>query len=314
MIKWTDIEDEVGDYKNGFVSTFKKYEGMDTDARDGANRVVKVTISSFANQFGIPETTFRRWVQQEMGTRRESTSRNSNIEDKVKAASDRARTEAEAAAKKALADALANAELEKRKALLAQKQEQEKAAKLEAEKIRKEEQTKAAAAAAKEIAELKAKMAATAKAAEFDISTMTEAQKAQVMTLLANDPEKAAEWFKAQTAERARKLAEQEKAAREAQAKKRQQMEEREARKAAEQARKDYEGSALRKLVDLVKLAKECQEVLRSKGVDFDHILVSGRTAQEWINITEAVEDIAVEYREAIFDVNAKNELADLTE
>jgi len=61
-ITWSQIEAECGNYRDGFVATFRKYEGQDTDERDGQNRVIKVTASSFARHVGIPERTFTRWV------------------------------------------------------------------------------------------------------------------------------------------------------------------------------------------------------------------------------------------------------------
>lgn len=62
IITWSQIEVECGNYRDGFVVTFRKYEGQDTDERDGSNRIIKVTIKSFARHAGIPETTFRVWV------------------------------------------------------------------------------------------------------------------------------------------------------------------------------------------------------------------------------------------------------------
>jgi hypothetical protein len=61
-IKWSQIEAECGNYRDGFVATFRKYEGQDTDETDDASRRVKVTVASFARHAGIPERTFRRWV------------------------------------------------------------------------------------------------------------------------------------------------------------------------------------------------------------------------------------------------------------
>lgn len=62
-ITWSQIEAECGNYRDGFVATFRKYEGQDTDERDAQNRVVKVTVESFARHAGIPPTTFKRWVK-----------------------------------------------------------------------------------------------------------------------------------------------------------------------------------------------------------------------------------------------------------
>jgi len=61
-VKWSDIEAECGDYRDGFVQTFRKYEGQPTDEKDAQGRTVKVTVASFAKHAGIPKTTFQRWV------------------------------------------------------------------------------------------------------------------------------------------------------------------------------------------------------------------------------------------------------------
>jgi hypothetical protein len=61
-IKWSEIEAECGDYRAGFVSVFRKYEGQETDEKDRYDRPVKVTIASFARHMGIKEGTFRDWV------------------------------------------------------------------------------------------------------------------------------------------------------------------------------------------------------------------------------------------------------------
>jgi hypothetical protein len=62
-VRWSQIEAECGDFRDGFVATFRKYEGQDTDERDARGLVVKVTMSSFARHVGIPEQTFLRWVK-----------------------------------------------------------------------------------------------------------------------------------------------------------------------------------------------------------------------------------------------------------
>jgi len=61
-IPWSQIEAECGDYRAGFVESFRKYEGQSTDEKDDQGRTVKVTMASFARHAGIPEQTFRRWV------------------------------------------------------------------------------------------------------------------------------------------------------------------------------------------------------------------------------------------------------------
>lgn len=319
MIKWTDIDNEVEEfqsgYKAGFVAIFKKYEGQDTDEVDARGARLKVSQNTFAERYGIKRTTFQNWVKEETNRPAGGPTRPGLNEKMAKAAAEaaaKATAIAEAKAAKALADALAKAELDQRKALLAQKQEQERAAKAKAEAIRKEEQAKAKEAAAKEIAELKAKLSDAANSAGFDVSTMTEAQKAQVMTMLANDPEKAKEWFAAQTAERSRKLADAEAKAKEDAKRKQSQMAEREARHAAQRARQDYDASVLKDFIAFANTAKQLRAKLLDKPVTFDHVLTSGRSAAEWVKMTELVEDVAVEVRESIFSVNAEQELSDL--
>ncbi len=63
MIKWEQIETECGDYRSGFVATFRKYEGQPTDETDDRGRIVKVTVASFARHAGIPRITFHDWVR-----------------------------------------------------------------------------------------------------------------------------------------------------------------------------------------------------------------------------------------------------------
>jgi hypothetical protein len=64
-VKWSEIEAECGDYRAGFIATFRKYEGKPTDEKDGQGRTVKVTGSSFARHMGIPVSTFQDWVNDE---------------------------------------------------------------------------------------------------------------------------------------------------------------------------------------------------------------------------------------------------------
>lgn len=66
-IMWSQIEAECGNFREGFVAIFRKYEGQPTDEKDGANRIVKVTIASFAHHMGIPKETFRDWVSRSDG-------------------------------------------------------------------------------------------------------------------------------------------------------------------------------------------------------------------------------------------------------
>ena len=67
VVKWSEIEQECREYRSGFVATFQRYEGDSTDEKDKQGRVVKVTVSSFAQHMGIPEATFRGWIAKSKG-------------------------------------------------------------------------------------------------------------------------------------------------------------------------------------------------------------------------------------------------------
>jgi hypothetical protein len=68
MIKWSDIETECGDYRAGFVATFRKYEAQPTDEKDAQGRPVKVTMASFARHMGVSQRTFYDWVRNAVHT------------------------------------------------------------------------------------------------------------------------------------------------------------------------------------------------------------------------------------------------------
>jgi len=67
IVQWSQIEAECGDYRAGFVETFRKYEGADTDERTVQNKIVKVTAASFARHLGIRERTFVDWLKRDRG-------------------------------------------------------------------------------------------------------------------------------------------------------------------------------------------------------------------------------------------------------
>jgi hypothetical protein len=66
-VKWVEIKAECGDYRAGFVATFKKYEGQATDEKDKRGRAVIVTAASFARHMGIPRQTFEEWIAKDQG-------------------------------------------------------------------------------------------------------------------------------------------------------------------------------------------------------------------------------------------------------
>lgn len=67
-ILWSQIEAECGDFREGFVATFRKYEGQPTDEIDGRNARVKVTVASFARHAGINVRTFLRWTKDDVSS------------------------------------------------------------------------------------------------------------------------------------------------------------------------------------------------------------------------------------------------------
>lgn len=68
MISWTEIMDECGNYRERFVTVFRRYEGQKTDERDAQGRTVKVTAQSFAEHVGIHPETFRDWLRKDRKT------------------------------------------------------------------------------------------------------------------------------------------------------------------------------------------------------------------------------------------------------
>lgn len=62
-ISWSQIEAECGDYRAGFVETFRKYEGRDTDEIGANGQIIRVSVSSFARHLGIAKTTFQNWIK-----------------------------------------------------------------------------------------------------------------------------------------------------------------------------------------------------------------------------------------------------------
>jgi len=66
VIRWADIEAECGDFRAGFIAVFRKYEGEETDEREGG-RVVTVSQRSFARHMGISDRTFNDWLKKDEG-------------------------------------------------------------------------------------------------------------------------------------------------------------------------------------------------------------------------------------------------------
>jgi hypothetical protein len=61
----TEFEAETGDYRSRVIAIFRKYEGQDTDEKDGQGRTVKVTVTSFERHMGLGEETLRGWIKKQ---------------------------------------------------------------------------------------------------------------------------------------------------------------------------------------------------------------------------------------------------------
>ena len=320
VIQWSTIDSEVEEFQNGyrsgFVSIFKKYEGMETDERGPQNKIIVVNKHNFSERYGIAYSTFTDWIRKEEDVTGAVTSpprsRPGPDQRALEEAAAKARIEAEAKAER---NRLEQAEVR------ARKEEQEKAAREKREAAaRHQAELKAQAEKDRQdkleaLSRLEARMKEESNAVGFDLSTLTKDQKAQIMTILANDPEQASEWFKAQeTARKAKNAAAAEKAT-EANRKRLEQMEDRERRNTLAKASEDYEHSALKAFLKLEAVAEEVKELLEEKGgVTFSHIISSGRLANEWVTATELVEDVAVAIRESIFEANAESQLQEVGE
>jgi hypothetical protein len=86
IIKWSEIEAECGSYRDGFVATFRKYEGQPTDEKDGQGRTVKVTANSFARHMGIGESTMYEWIKRASAGRTPARTQSKLISDARRAA------------------------------------------------------------------------------------------------------------------------------------------------------------------------------------------------------------------------------------
>lgn len=62
-VTWKTIEKECGDWKQGMVATFRKYEGQPTDEVDEKGKPVKVTPRTFAEHLGVSAQAFRQWIK-----------------------------------------------------------------------------------------------------------------------------------------------------------------------------------------------------------------------------------------------------------
>lgn len=318
QITWSEIEAEAGGYREGFVAIYKKYEGLETDERDGRGAVVKVTKSSFATHMGIAERTFCRWVTNvEQGN--VATMAKNAPGGGIKASIEKATAEATAKAEAKAAAALqaekqrAEAEAKRREVAAAAKAKQEERERADAELAA--ERQKAKAEKLEALARLEKQLKEAAQKQEFDLSTLTAADKAKVMTMLANDPDSAKEWFRAQQAERTRKLEEETRRAAEAAAKRQEQAQNREAREAARKASLDYDDSALAfYLTKVYPILLQFEERMKQTPITFDHVLYSHQAPSQIVPKFDRGEDIICAGREAIFLANAEHQLADLGE
>lgn len=314
QITWSEIEAEAGGYREGFVAIYKKYEGMETDEKDAVGRAIKVTKGSFARHMGIAERTFCRWVTNvEEGSSATMADNGQAWRDReakiAEQAAAKARQEAEAVAQEQLAKALAEQKrAEEAKAADHRRQERAKheAELAEVQARMRQEKLEALARQEKQLKE-------EAKSHGLDLSQLTASDKSKLMVMLANDPEQAKDWFNAYNQERTRKLAEQHQKQKEDAEKRRFQMEEREAREAARKASQEFDDSALHFFINkTVPAIDKLRHELSLKPITFTHMMYSGMTPHQLVEMTNRAEDIIVQVREGLFSANAENELADL--
>lgn len=320
MINWTEIDAEVEafqeGYRSGFISIFKKYEGQETDERAANNKIVKVTVASFAARYGIADTTFRRWISEDENVTTAGTySKPANFTERMaKAAAEaaaQAKAEAEAAAQEQLAKALAEQKrAEEAKAADHRRQERTKheAELAEVQARMRQEKLEALARQEKQLKEEAGKRG-------LDLSQLTASDKSKLMVMLANDPEQARDWFNAYNQERTRKLSEQHQKQKEDAEKRRFQMEEREAREAARKASQEFDDSGLHFFINkVVPQIDKLRHEMSLKPITFTHMMYSGMTPHQLVEMTNRCEDIIVQVREGLFSANAENELADLNQ
>ena len=93
-VKASDLHAKAERYQDGFITLFREHEGAQvlnddsSEMVDGRGRVF-VTVAWFAQEFGISQTTFRRWLGKDVPRGTEPISTNgTEIDDDLGAGPD----------------------------------------------------------------------------------------------------------------------------------------------------------------------------------------------------------------------------------
>lgn len=317
MIKWSDIEAECTGYKHGFVDIFRKYEGMDTDERDSANRVITVNVSTFCDRFGIARTTFRRWMEKVEGMPAgPATTSNTNVVIRIAEATAKATAEAEDKAAQALANqALAHAAQAKAAAEKAEKDKQaalakaarEQAAAVEAE--RKRAKVEAEEAAKLKLQEIEARLRAEIKAEPPTPEILAEMAK---QALTSSDPDIVNKMAEAYGKHRVEQDAKNKADAQARAAANRAAQAERDATNAEKRASQEYEDSALKLFMDAHEKLVDCAVLLGRKPITFSNLIASGLTHGEILDTVEEAIEISKRIEASIIEVTVTGDPVDV--
>lgn len=312
MISWSDIDAEVEEfqsgYRSGFVAIFKKYEGVETDERDGANRAVKVSQSSFARRYGIGETTFKRWLKEEASGPGPDRSGSNSVTRKIQEAATKAKAEAEAKAATTLAAALARqkAESESLAREIAETAERAKQAAVEAERKRVEAtaKAKAEAEAQAKLEKITEQIRAEIKAEPPTPEVLAEMAK---RALTSSDPDIVSRMAEAYGKHRVEQDARNQQDARARAAASRAQQAERDANNAARRASQEFEDSALKLFLDAYDLLKDTNLLLSRKPITFSNVVASGLTAGEVEDRVEEAIEFIKRVEASVLDATMEN-------
>lgn len=291
MIKWSDIDAEVDEfqsgYRDGFVAIFKKYEGMETDERDGSNRVVKITTASFSRRYGINENTFRDWVNIEVTTARRAE--RGGLSQRMNQIAEDATAKAEALAATALVAALERQAREneakaKRDAEAAEKATQAALKKAERDKeLAVQAERRLAAAEEKAKAEKKLEHIEQLLRAQIAAEPPTPQVLAEMakQALTSSDPDIVNKMAEAYGQHRVEQDKRNKADASARAAANRAAAAERDALNAEKRASQEYEDSALKLYVDAHVMLEEAATLLRRKSITFSNVIASGLTVGE---------------------------------
>jgi len=300
MISWSDIEAECTEFRQGLVSVYRKYEGMDTDERTAQDHVVKVTARSFARHMGIAESTFGEWVRKSEGAAASRSERAGSWTDREKKAAAEATAKAEAAAQKRLdaalaAQAKATAQKE-REANLKHQQELE----AERKRVAKEEAAKNVV----KLQDVEAKLRAEIKAELPTPEVLAEMAK---RALTSSDPDIVSRMAEAYGKHRVEQDARNQQDARARQAASRARQAEQDANNAARRASQEYEDSALKLFLDAYAVLVDTNHLLSRKPITFSNVVASGLTAGEVEDRVEEAIEFIKRVEASVLDATMEN-------